>query len=362
MAKILLLGSGKEASDGLRKILRRDGHDIQWLGDIATWRFQEHKFRPDLVVANIETPGSVLTVGGPPLRGFPAPLLLVERESEFSREPYLQDRLVDRLMTPFLSEELLGRVDALVRVRRVVQNRPVSAHQQDQDAFTPDTLTTKRNGLGALGESIGKFFGAGQESTPERSSAPYLEVAARVAGWADRRDAYVPGHAERVTTCCSMIADGLGISDDENAALLRAAMLHDIGKVALPYEVLHQKEPLDENQKRLVRTHAKRGASLLRALDPDTAVADTVLYHHECPNGSGYYGKDYEHVPRTARILAVAEVYDAMTSSLFQEPASRDHAIAHLQSFKGERFDSDCVEALTDKFNPSVTVIPLARS
>jgi len=138
-------------------------------------------------------------------------------------------------------------------------------------------------------------------------------------------------------------------------------MLHDIGKVSLPHEVLHQKEPLDESQQRLVRTHAKRGASLLRALDPDTAVVDTVLYHHECPNGSGYYGQACDNVPRSARILAVAEVYDAMTSSLFQKPASREHAIDHLQSLKGERFDSDCVEALTDKFKPSVTTIPLAR-
>ena len=147
MPKILLLGSGREASDGLRKILRRDGYDVRWLGDIETWRLQERNFHPDLVVANVETPAKVLKIGGPPLRGFPAPLLLVENESEFCQEPYLQDRLVDRLAMPFLSEELLGRVDALVRVRRVVLNLPVSSQGPDRDSGLPGTEDTRRSGF-----------------------------------------------------------------------------------------------------------------------------------------------------------------------------------------------------------------------
>ena len=63
---------------------------------------------------------------------------------------------------------------------------------------------------------------------------PYLEVAARVADWADRRDAFEPGHAERVTSFCAMMAETLRLDDHGTASLLRAAMLHDIGKVALP--------------------------------------------------------------------------------------------------------------------------------
>ena len=95
---------------------------------------------------------------------------------------------------------------------------------------------------------------------------PYLAVANRVARWADRRDAYSPGHAERVTSFCAMIADGLDLGAGETAALLRAAMLHDIGKVALPVEVLHQKTPLLEEQVRWIRTHPKQGAALVRKL------------------------------------------------------------------------------------------------
>ena len=96
-------------------------------------------------------------------------------------------------------------------------------------------------------------------------------------------------------------------------------MLHDIGKVALPVEVLRHKGPLEETQMRLVRTHAERGAAILRALDKDEVVADTILYHHEYVDGSGYYGRTAASIPRAARILAVAEAYDAMTTSLVRK-------------------------------------------
>jgi len=146
----------------------------------------------------------------------------------------------------------------------------------------------------------------------------------------------------------------------ETSALLRAAMLHDIGKVSVPVAVLHQQTPLQENQLRMIRTHPKRGAALVRALDRDQAVVDTVLYHHERPDGSGYYGARPDKTPRSARALAVAEVYDAMTSSRIRVRLSRDEALAQLSERKGERLDSDCVEALVDSLKPRPYVIPLA--
>jgi energy-coupling factor transport system substrate-specific component len=195
----------------------------------------------------------------------------------------------------------------------------------------------------------------------ERPHAPYLEVAARVAEWADRRDAFTPGHAERVASFSAMIADGLGMAQQETEDLLRAAMLHDIGKVALPVEVLHERRPLEDGQLRLLRTHAARGAALLRALDPDEQVARVVLYHHERPDGTGYHGKSALGVPRAARALAVAEAYDAMTTSLVRAPMAQAAALDHLQRAKGTAYDRDCVEALVDHLKPRTLCIPLAR-
>ena len=156
-----------------------------------------------------------------------------------------------------------------------------------------------------------------------------------------------------------MMAEGLHLGDHESSALLRGAMLHDIGKVSLPVEVLHQRSPLAESQMRLIRTHPKRGASLLRALDRDDEVADAILYHHERPDGQGYYGKDGEEIPRTARILAVAEVYDAMTNCRVRERMPSERALELLQAARDESLDADCVDALVDKLKPRARTIPL---
>ncbi len=136
-------------------------------------------------------------------------------------------------------------------------------------------------------------------------------------------------------------------------------MLHDIGKVALPVELLHQRTPLQEHQTHWIRSHPRRGAELLRALDPQVGLAKTILYHHERPDGSGYYG-EWRAVPRTARALAVAEVFDAMLSSRIKTPLPREEAIRQLDQMKGRTLDTDCVEALLSKLKRRADTIPIS--
>lgn len=359
MASILLLGQDKDRASGLRSLLRQDGHQICHTRTLHDWREREREVLPDLVIAEVDNPSHVLTAPGRPLRGFSAALLLVQHDAEFCRDLYLDDRLVDRITSPFLREELLARVDALIRVRSVIlRDSPGGAAGERPSAGRG----LKWRGLGGritawLGSRVPRY---------EKPLSPYLEVAARLAEWADRRDAFEPGHAERVTGVCGMIAEGMGLGDDETSDLLRAAMLHDIGKVALPIEMLHQKAPLQESQKRLIRTHPKRGAALLRVLDGDNdgdnKVAATVLFHHERPDGNGYYGVPASETPRPARILALAEIYDAMTSSRLKQRMTSDRALGTLRERKGETVDTDCVEALVDKLKPRPRTIPLAHS
>ena len=95
-------------------------------------------------------------------------------------------------------------------------------------------------------------------------------------------------------------------------------------------------------------------------LDQDEDVATTILCHHERPDGSGYYGMQADSIPRTARILAVAEVYDAMTSSRLRQPTSSQNALRMLAARRGQDFDSDCVDALVERMKPRRDVIPLS--
>ncbi len=351
MAQILLLGPDRERAVGVRSLLRKDGHQVAWLKSVDNWLGEERALRPDVVVAAVGTTAGVLGHRGANRGRFAAPLLFVQQESDFVRDPFVADRLVDRMASPYMGEELLGRVDALIRVRQVVRREsPGEALGRRQDS-------PRR--LHGFGERVNSWLRA-RFPTMQKPVGPYLEVAARVADWADRRDAFEPGHAERVTSFCAMIAEGLGMEESETAGLLRAAMLHDIGKVALPVEMLHQQGPLEDSQVRMIQTHPARGAALLRALDPDEQVARVVLYHHECPDGGGYYGKSSEGIPKASYALAVAETYDAMTSSRVGATLSSDRALDRLREMRGSRYDSDCVDALVDLLKPRGACIPLS--
>jgi putative nucleotidyltransferase with HDIG domain len=348
MARLLLLGPERQRAAELRTMLVRDGHQVTWLRSLENWAANEQEFLPDLVVAAVSQTDPVLAAAER-RSGFPPPLLFVQHEADFLREPRDECRLVDRLASPFMSDELLARVDALVTVRKIVE----------RNAYDDDV--PERQGWTKLRRNLSSWLRS-RLPEQERPGGPYLEVAARVAEWTDRRDAFQPGHASRVTSFCGMIADGLGMDEEETTKLLRAAMLHDIGKVALPVEVLHQRRPLEKEQRRLIRTHPARGAALLRALDPDESVARVVLYHHERPDGSGYYGKSGTRVPRAAYALAVAESYDAMTSSLLGQTLESGRALDTLERRRGVTYDAACVDALVDALKPRLGSFPQSRS
>jgi putative nucleotidyltransferase with HDIG domain len=347
MAHVLLIGEDRDRTSEVKGLLAVDGHIVGVARDVSRWREDERLGSPEVIVAAVASPDAVLSVPMGGSRGFAPPILFVHRESDETREPQLDERLVDRISSPFAADEFLGRVDALIRVRRVVMHQ---TRARDGGAGRPRGRW--RAAFAALLRADARRH--------EKPQAPYLEVAARVADWSDRRDGFEPGHAERVTNCAAMSADSFGLADGETAALLRAAMLHDIGKVALPIEVLRQKAPLEENQIRMLRTHTERGAAILRALDKDEVVADTILNHHENVDGSGYYGRKGASIPRAARILAVAEGFDAMTTSLVRKRLTPDAAMGLMRERRGGQWDAECVDALVGALQPRARSLNLS--
>jgi putative nucleotidyltransferase with HDIG domain len=349
VANVLLVGDDRNRTGGLKSLLALDGHRVALARAVSHWRDDERAASPDVVVAAVASPDAVLSVPLGGSRGFAPPILFVHRESDEVDEPHVEERLLDRLSSPFAAEEFLGRVDALVRVRRVVMH---------QKASSPDAGEAIPHG-GRWRATLASWL-RGRVPRHVKPAAPYLEVAARLADWSDRRDGIEPGHAERVTNFAALISDELGLADSETASLLRAAMLHDIGKVALPIEVLRQQKPLEENQMRLVRTHAERGAAILRALDPDEDVADTIMHHHENFDGSGYHGRKGAQIPLAARILAVAEGFDAMTTSLVRKRLTADAALGVMRERRGAQWDAACVDALVGVMRPKPRSLALA--
>jgi putative nucleotidyltransferase with HDIG domain len=347
MAHVLLVGADKDRTSEVKGLLVMDGHSVALARDVSRWREDERSAPPEVVVAAVASPDAVLSVPMGGARGFAPPILFVHRDSDDARESQLEERLVDRIASPFAADEFLGRVDALIRVRRVVLHQTRAASEPGAP-----TRGRWRAALASLLHSRVPRF--------DKPPAPYLEVAARVADWSDRRDGFEPGHAERVTNFAAIIADSFGLGDGETAALLRAAMLHDIGKVALPIEVLRQKTPLEESQIRMLRTHAERGAAILRALDKDEVVANTIHFHHENVDGSGYHGRKGASIPRAARILAVAEGFDAMTTSLVRKRLTADAAMGLMRERRGRQWDAECVDALVGELQPKSRTLVLS--
>ncbi len=353
MADILLVGDERARAVGVRSLLRQDGHAVTWLQTVESWREVERERLPELIVAPVRSAAPVLSARGRAPHGFPAPILLVQGGTDLGREVRLEERIVDRIESPFGAEELLARVDAWVRVRRVI----LWGKAGRGSARAADGAPARRwRGM------AGRIAGLLSSRVPRhpKPPGPYLEVAARVAEWADHRDAFEPGHAERVASFSAMIADGLSLPDDEAGALLRAAMLHDIGKIALPVEILRQRGPLEEDQYRLVRTHPERGAARMRALDRDEEVALAILYHHERSDGKGYYGMRGDAIPRASRILAVAETFDAMTTSRVRQTLTPEAALERVRELRGVELDPECVDALLQAMSPRPSSVPLS--
>ncbi|HEX5800109.1 MAG TPA: diguanylate cyclase [Gaiellaceae bacterium] len=186
---------------------------------------------------------------------------------------------------------------------------------------------------------------------PDRAAR--FRAAASLARAVDARDAYTGSHSERVAELAARIARRMGV-DAEHVELTRlAASLHDVGKLAIPEEILRKPGPLSETERLVLERHPQIGFRMLESLDVDP-VADWVLHHHERWDGSGYPdGLPGDEIPLGARIIFVADAYDAMTSDrVYRDRFSGDEAIAELERCAGSQFDPEIVGALAAELGP----------
>ena len=161
------------------------------------------------------------------------------------------------------------------------------------------------------------------------------------------KDPYTRGHSERVSRYARMIAEGMGLSDDEVDTIADAALVHDIGKLGIRFEDLNKAEPLTESEYEMFKSHTTRGRWMLEPIDFMHELIPGVYHHHERWDGKGYpLGLAGDETPLMARILAVADTYDAMTSHrAYRRALPHDVAVREIKAFAGTQFDPEVVDA-----------------
>lgn len=172
-------------------------------------------------------------------------------------------------------------------------------------------------------------------------------VVRAIANALEAKDEYVYGHARRVSGYATATGRRMRLEVAKLEEISLAAFLHDIGVIGTPDSLLLKPDALTDEEHRIVRLHAERGARILSGVPEMAAIAEAVLHHHENYDGTGYpVGLAGQVIPLAARIIHVADAYDAMTSPRPFRPArTHDEAVRQLQSESGQQFDPDVVTA-----------------
>lgn len=163
----------------------------------------------------------------------------------------------------------------------------------------------------------------------------------------DAKDPYTGGHSRRVARLAEAVAENLGLDRSEVEHSRAAGYLHDLGKLAVPSRVLRKTGALDEAEREQIRRHSKDGAELLRHVPVLRTFAAACRYHHERWDGKGYpEGISGDTIPRAARILAVCDTYDAMTSArAYRSARTHEDAMAEVRGESGHQFSPVEAEA-----------------
>lgn len=203
--------------------------------------------------------------------------------------------------------------------------------------------------IGRLAETFDRMV----EALEARESALASAYDATLEGWSralDLRDRETRGHTLRVTALAVELARAMGMPEDQIVHLRRGALLHDIGKMAIPDEILHKPGPLTPEEMAVMRRHPQYAYELLQPLAYLRPALDIPYCHHERWDGSGYpRGLRGEEIPLAARIFAVVDVWDALSNPRAYRPAwSPDRVRAYLAEQAGRQFDPRVVAAFLE--------------
>ncbi len=246
---------------------------------------------------------------------------------------------VDYVAKPFQMEEVLARVQAHLKLYRL---------QRDLQSIIDERTRDLRSTLESLSESQRNYARALEETI--QAIAMTIEM----------RDPYTAGHQWRVAQIALAIAGEMGMDTKRIEGLRLGAMVHDIGKIYVPVDILTRPGALLDIEFVLIKTHPQVGNDIIKHVHFPWPVADMILHHHERMDGSGYpHGLKGEDILLEARIIGVADVLEAMASHRPYRPAlGLERALAEIRRGAGSVYDEDVAAACLRLFEEKGFSIP----
>jgi putative nucleotidyltransferase with HDIG domain len=252
--------------------------------------------------------------------------ILVDNEKKF----LFQDQFKTSLILPFIyGRELLGF------------GMVSEARSADRSHFSKADIEFYKTLSNHLGVSIHNAL------LFAKNKSIFLHTIQALAAAVDARDAYTLYHSRNVTEYSVKIAEEMDLPDKQLATLKTAGLLHDIGKIGIKDEILLKSGKLSEEEFKEFTTHPAKAVKILESVEELEGVIEIIAHHHERFDGTGYpSGVQADDIPMESRIIAVADSYDAMTSSrLYRKPLSPEKAVDEIKKCSGTQFDAQVVEA-----------------
>jgi diguanylate cyclase (GGDEF)-like protein/putative nucleotidyltransferase with HDIG domain len=277
-------------------------------------------------------------------------IVLPETDASKSR------KMVDRIRYEWLkapkSEAPLMEESRLTFSAGIAQF-PQNAQTADGLVFLADTALYRSKREGGHKSALVSELGTLASGSVDRETLDHVYA---LAATVDARDPYTYGHSKRVAAIAEMIGGAARLPPDDLAHLRGAALLHDIGKVGVPDSTLGKPGKLTEDEWEVIRKHCDEGARIVSHVKALEALVPLIRHHHEWYDGSGYPGGlAGERIPVGARIIAIADAYDTMTTRRpYRAPVSREEAIEELRRCSGTQFDAVLVGSFGEALRGAV--------
>ncbi len=188
----------------------------------------------------------------------------------------------------------------------------------------------------------------------QKVKSTYIELTSSLANALDSRDSYTWHHSENVSKYSVKVAKKMNLAKETIDIIRIGGLLHDIGKIGIPEYILTKPAKLTEEEYNIIKTHTQIGYDILKHVSnfKDSGVLDIVLYHHERFDGKGYpKGLKENEIPLVARIVAVADTFDAMTSErVYRNNFDLEYTLGEIRKNKGTQFDPEIVDVFVSLF------------